>query len=94
MYLFRQGTRNTRENLVIRFWVKIISLSVAAALRVFDQTIMHDPANCCDETYWQEPMGSSACFHEIFVRTRRNCVACFSEVSANASDARNANGCL
>ena len=94
MHLFRQGTRNTRENLAIRFWVKVISLSVSAASRVLDQTIMQDPAICRDETYWQEPMGSSLCFYEIFNRNRRNCVACFAEVSSNASDARNANGCL
>ena len=69
MHLFRQGTRNARKNLVIRFWVKIISLSVAAALRVFDQAIMPDPANCSDETYWQEPSNTiSTVLIENFIK--------------------------
>ena len=78
MYFFRQGTRNTRENLVIRFWVKVISLSVAAALRVFDQTSMHDPAIRHDETYWHEPMGSSLCFYEISIETAEIVLLTFS----------------
>ena len=52
---------------------------------------MQDPANCRDETYWREQMGSSACFHEIFDRNLWNCVACFIEISSNARDALNAN---
>jgi hypothetical protein len=43
---FSQRFRNTGENLV-----KIVLISVAAALQVFDQTIMQDPSNYRDEVH-------------------------------------------